>query len=56
MSKDSMIQEILMAVNLRAISSNGTKQHADGNLFFSLVFRTEQELKEICKEVGIKIN
>lgn len=52
MSKASMIQEILMAVNLRA---GGTQKHADGELFFTLAFRTEAELKELCKEIGIRI-
>ena len=45
--KNRMIQEILL--QCRANNTPTT-----GDLFFSLAFRTDSELKKICSELGIK--
>lgn len=46
MTKNQMIQEVL--INCQANNVRTT-----GDLFFSLAFRTESELKKICSELGI---
>jgi len=45
-SKDAMIQEILMAA-----VANGV--HTTGDMFFALAFRTEKELARICCDLHI---
>jgi hypothetical protein len=58
-TKGEMIKEIIMAVNAQSERTKGTMfqtKKADGDLFFTLAFRTEKELKAICGEVGIKLN
>lgn len=52
-TKSEIIREILMAVNANAERTNGIK--ADGDLFFSLAFRSVKELQDICKKTGIKL-
>lgn len=54
--KAVMIREILAAVNAQAERSKDwvkPSKRADGDLFFSLAFLSEEELLEICKEAGI---
>ena len=58
MKKAELIREILTAVNANAEATRGTQRatkKADGDMFFALAFRTEKELKEICKKAGIKV-
>lgn len=57
-TKADMIREVLMAVNNQAERTRGTifqTKKANGDLFLTLAFRTDRELKEICKKVGIKL-
>ena len=59
MKKDTMIREILMAVNANAEATRGRQnqtRRADGDLFFSLAFMTEKQLIKICKQIGINTN
>ena len=49
MSKQAMIDEILIQCKANNVPTTG-------DLFFSLAFRTEQELKKICQTLGIKTN
>jgi len=46
--KSSLIQEIL-----QVCVANGIR--ADGNLFFSLAFMSESNLKKICRDLHIEI-
>lgn len=48
MDKSAMINEIL-----QACKANGV--YTSGDLFFSLAFRSESELKRICQELHIKL-
>lgn len=48
MSKAKMIQEILIAYK----AGGG---YADGDVFFALAFRSDSELKAICRELHIKV-
>lgn len=57
-TKEKLIQDIIYAVEMNAVTKDNTKwetKHADGDLFFALAFRTEDELKQICKDSGIII-
>lgn len=46
MNKEAMINEILMVCKANNVPTTG-------DLFFSLAFRTESELKRICKELNV---
>ena len=46
MTKDEMIAEILLCVKANNLPTTG-------ELFFTLAFRTESELKNICRELHI---
>jgi hypothetical protein len=48
LSKEEMIREITSLC-----IANGCK--VDGDMFFALAFRTEDELRDICREMNIKI-
>lgn len=58
MKKAELIREILMAVNAHAEATKGTQnasKRADGDMFFTLAFLSEEELTKICKKANIKI-
>lgn len=46
MSKSSMVTAIIQTAKANNV-------HTGGDLFFSLAFRTEAELKKICSELHI---
>ena len=48
MNKEQMINEILIQCKANNVPTTG-------DLFFSLAFRTESELKTICSELNIKL-
>lgn len=48
MNKKQMIEEIL-------IKARAGGAHIDGDMFFALAFRTEDELRGICREIGIPV-
>ena len=48
MTKGQMIQEIFICMKANQL-------YISGDLFLTLAFRTEDELKNICRELGIKI-
>lgn len=46
-SKEIMISEILIAAKASGV-------YVSGDMFFALAFRTETELRQICREIGIR--
>jgi hypothetical protein len=51
MDKAQMINAIMETANIAALSAG--KEFDRGDMFFSLAFRTDRELKKICKQIGI---
>lgn len=47
MSKENLIKEILMCCK-------ASNTYTGGDLFFSLAFKSEKELKQICQTLYIK--
>lgn len=52
--KSDLINKIMYAVNAQAVGKQNARR-ADGDMFFVLAFRSNEELKDICKKSGIKI-
>ena len=48
MTKNQMIQEILICCKANNVPTTG-------DLFFSLAFRTESELRSICQQLHIRM-
>jgi hypothetical protein len=51
MSKAQMINAIMETANIAAISAGKTFDR--GDMFFTLAFRTNRELKALCKKLGV---
>jgi len=53
MNKAQMIDAIICEAKSAAIIANKTLEFDAGDLFFSLAFRTEQELETLCRKLRI---
>lgn len=45
-SREAMVQEILITLKANSV-------YVDGDLYFSLVFRTDEQLRGMCRELHI---
>ena len=49
---DKMNKKEMITAIIQTLSSSGT--YISGEIFFGLAFRTESELRQMCKEMYIK--
>jgi hypothetical protein len=49
LGKQEMMEEIML-------SASASGYRIDGDVFFALAFRTESELRQICRELHIKVD
>lgn len=53
-AKSDLINKIMYAVNAQAAGKQNARR-ADGDMFFALAFRSNEELMDICKKAGIPL-